>query len=76
METHEDTRNICTVSPFSKHQNSEFRRGRLLHVVLDEPLDLVAGVFVLGVFHTAVFKLAFELGRAEQNNASANRPER
>lgn len=83
METHEDTRNICTFSPFNKYLNSELCRrsselrcGRLLHVVLDEPLDLVAGVFVLGEFHTAVFKFVFELWWAEQNDSSANRPER
>lgn len=54
----------------------ELRAQVLLHVVLDEPLDLVAGVFVLGEFHTAVFKLVFELWWAEQNDSSANRPER
>lgn len=48
----------------------------LLHVVLDELLDFVAGVLVLGVFHAAVFKLVSELWRAEQNNSSANRPQR
>lgn len=48
----------------------------LLHVVLDESLDFVAGVFVLAVFHAAVFKLVFELWRAEQNDSSAKRAQR
>lgn len=48
----------------------------LLHVVLDELLDFVAGVLLLGVFHAAVFKLVFELWWAEQNNSSAKRPQR
>lgn len=48
----------------------------LLHVVLDELLDFVAGVFVLCESHAAVFKLVSELRRAEQNDSSANRRQR
>lgn len=42
------------------------------HVILDEPLDFVAGVFILTVFHAAVFKLIFEHRWTEQDNSSAN----
>lgn len=42
------------------------------HVILDEPLDFVAGVFVLAVFHAAVFKLVLEHRWTEQDDSSAN----
>lgn len=47
--------------------------GRHSHVILDEPLDFVAGVFFLTVFHTTVFKLVLECWWTEQNNSSASR---
>lgn len=43
------------------------------HVVLDEPLDFVVGVFVLAVFHGAVLKLIVEPWWAEQDDTPAER---
>lgn len=42
------------------------------HVVLDEPLDFVAGVFVLAEFHRAVFELVVESWWAEQDDSPVN----
>lgn len=42
------------------------------HVVLDEPLDFVVGVFVLAVFHCAVFELVVESRWAEQDDSPVN----
>lgn len=43
------------------------------HVVLDESLDFVAGVFILTEFDRAVFKLVVELGWTEQNDSPVSR---
>lgn len=43
------------------------------HVVLDESLDFVAGVFILTEFDRAVFKLVVELGWTEQNDSPVRR---
>lgn len=42
------------------------------HVVLDEPLDFVAGVFVLTELHRAVFKLVVESCWAKQDDSPVN----
>ena len=42
------------------------------HVVLNEPLDFVAGEFVLCEFDGAVFKLVAEAWWAEQDDSSVN----
>lgn len=63
--------NDCIISAYECEM---IRHGLMQHshVVLDEPLDFVAGVFVLAVFHGAVFKLAAESWWAEQDNSPAN----
>lgn len=42
------------------------------HIVLDEPLDFVAGVYVLAVFDGAVFELVAESWWAEQDDSPVN----
>lgn len=72
----EVTRVVPTTSGVSNHllvSHGGWKQDS--HVVLDEPLDLVAGVFVLAVSHRALFKLVAQSQRAEENDSAAEKQE-
>lgn len=57
-------------------EGNGWRKIKYLHVVLDELLDFIAGVFVLAVFDGAVLEFVVESCWAEQDDSPVNRQQK